>query len=86
MLEKDVTLFVLNFDKSIDVKFEHPLNIDSKVVKEDVFIFPKSIFFKLLHFSNILFVIVTFEKSNLVISISIIFFKPQNIFSHVEIE
>ena len=38
------TLFVLNFDKSIEVKFKQPLNIDSIVVKEDVFIFPNSIF------------------------------------------
>ena len=47
----------------------------------DVFIFPKSIFFKCLQSLNIDFIVVTYEKSKLDKSISIILLKPKNIFS-----
>ena len=70
------TLFVLNFDKLSDFKLWHPKNIDSIVVKEDVFIlFPNSIFSKRVQFLNIYFVVVTSEKSNFEKSISFISFK-----------
>ena len=58
-----LTLEVLNFDKSIDINFEHPQNKFFIFSIEEVFIFPKLIFSKFLQSLNIIPKVLTWEAS-----------------------
>ena len=58
----EVTLEVSNLDKSTSYKIVLE-NKYSIVSTEEVFIFPKFISYKLVHPSNIEFILVTFEAS-----------------------